>query len=168
MIEVLGFLKFLEFLKFPLKIPSCACLIKYGLKFIFNWNAQVLILAKSLFKSLRNLVIFSTREKRDISSTNNFWLDAKSSDKPIMYNRKTNSPIIELCGTPASTAAHALLSFLRGLSQCRINYLIYHFLQNFMSESFMSDFIKSFRYFKKYSLSFTALIKRFINLMCYR
>ena len=89
---------------------------------------KVHILVK-LFKSLGDLVIFSTTENRDVSSTNDFGLDAKSSDKSFVYNTKIKSPIIELCGTPALTMAHNLLSFLRRLSQCRTNYLIYHFLQ---------------------------------------
>ena len=88
----------------------------------------MLILAKSQYNSLVDLVIFSTTENRDVSSTNNFGLDAKSSGKSLVYNRKINGPIIELCRTPASTAANALLSFLRSLSQYRINYLICYFL----------------------------------------
>ena len=39
-------------LTFSTKRTPCACLVGSGLKFIFHWNAQVIILAKSLFKSL--------------------------------------------------------------------------------------------------------------------
>ena len=58
----------LVFLNFQLKITSPAHLVRSGLKFVFRCNAQVLILAKSLLKSLANLVIFSTIENRDIWS----------------------------------------------------------------------------------------------------
>ena len=77
-----------------------------GLKSIFHPNAQVLILAKPLFKSLANLVTLSNTWNRDVSSANNFGLDAKISDKLFMYIRKNNGPSIEPCGTPASIAAH--------------------------------------------------------------
>ena len=63
-------------------------------------------MAKSLFKSLADLVIFFTTENRDVSSANNFGLDAKSSDKPLMYIIKNNGPSIEPYETPASVAAH--------------------------------------------------------------
>ena len=63
-------------------------------------------MAKSLFKSLADLVIFFITENRDVSSANNFGLDAKSSDKPLMYIIKNNGPSIEPYGTPASVAAH--------------------------------------------------------------
>ena len=67
---------------------------------------KVLILVKSLFNSLADLVIFSTTENNDVSSSNNFALDAKLSDKLFVYIRKNNDPSIELCGTPASVAVH--------------------------------------------------------------
>ena len=46
-----------------------------------------------MFKSLSDLVIFSTTEDRDVSFVNNFGLDAKSSNKLFMYIRKNNGPI---------------------------------------------------------------------------
>ena len=82
------------------------CLTGSGLKFIFHWHAQVLILAKSLFNSLADLLIFSTSENRNVSSSNNFALDVKLSDKSFMYIRKSRDLKIEPCGTPASIAAH--------------------------------------------------------------
>ena len=60
----------------------------------------------SIINSLADLVIFSTTENSDVSSANNFELDAKLSDKSIMYIRKSSGPNIELSGNPASIAAH--------------------------------------------------------------
>ena len=85
----------LVFWSFRLKITSWAYLVGSGLKFIFHWNAQVLILVKSLFNLLADLVIFSNIENSDVSSSNNFALDAKSWDKSFMYIRKSNGPNIE-------------------------------------------------------------------------
>ena len=95
----------LVFWSFRLKITSCPCLVRSGLKFILYWIVQVLILVKSLFNSLAELVVFSTIENSDVSSANNFALDAKSSDKSFMYIRKSNGPSLDPCGTSASTAA---------------------------------------------------------------
>ena len=96
----------LVFWSFQPKIFSCVCLVRSQLKFVFHWNALVLILAMSIINSLADLVIFSTTENSDVSSANNFALDAKLSDKSIMYIRKSSGPNIELCGDPASIAAH--------------------------------------------------------------
>ena len=71
-----------------LKITFCACLVGSGLKFVFHWNVQVLALNSSLFKLLTDLVIFFTTVNKDVSSANNFGLDAKSSNKSLMYIRK--------------------------------------------------------------------------------
>ena len=62
-------------------------------------------MAKSLFNSLADFVIFSITENNDVSSENNFGLDAESSDKSFIYIRKNNRPSIEPCGTRASIAA---------------------------------------------------------------
>ena len=48
---------------FLLKITSWACLLGSGLKFIFNWRAQSLILLKSLLKSVVVELIFWATEK---------------------------------------------------------------------------------------------------------
>ena len=88
------FLDEIKFWSLRLKITSsAACLVWSGLKFIFHWNAQSLILAKSLFKSLADLVIFSTTKNKDVSSANNFAFDAKSLDKSYMYIRKNNETL---------------------------------------------------------------------------
>ena len=59
-----------------LKITFCACLVGSRLKYIFYWIVQALILNKSLFKFLTDLVIFSATVNEDVSSANNFGLDA--------------------------------------------------------------------------------------------
>ena len=97
---VIGILKFLTKNNLLCQLSRIS-----GLKFILHWNAQVLILAKSLFKSLADLAMFSTTKNRDASSANNSALDTKSSDKLFMSIRKNNGPNIGPCGTPASVAA---------------------------------------------------------------
>ena len=67
---------------------------------------NILILAESLFKSLTNLVIFSTTEYRDISFANNYELDVESSDNSFMFIRKDNGPNRESCETTAYIATH--------------------------------------------------------------
>ena len=63
------------------------------------------MLKNSLLKLLADSVIFFTTEIINISSENNFGLDAKSSDKLLMYIRTHNGPSIEPCGIPASVEA---------------------------------------------------------------
>ena len=87
-------------------MTSCACLVGSGLKFIFHWNTQVLVLVESLFNSLADLAIFSTTENSDASSANNFGLHAKSSEKLFIYIRKSNDLSIEHYRTRASIPAH--------------------------------------------------------------
>ena len=55
---------------------------------------------------MADLVIFSTTENNDVSPGNNFVLEAKSSNKSFMYNRRSNGPSIEPWKTSASVAAH--------------------------------------------------------------
>ena len=74
------------FWSFRLKIISCVCLVGSGLKFIFHWNAEVLILVKPLFDSLADLLIFSTTEYSDVSSANSFSWDARFSSFTIIYS----------------------------------------------------------------------------------
>ena len=69
----------------------------------FIFHVQVLTLAKSL---LADLVIFSTAENRDISSANNIGVEAKSSDKLLIYIRKNDGPSIQSCATSSPIAAH--------------------------------------------------------------
>ena len=70
----------LMLLIFLLRMTSWAYLLGSGLKFIFHWKAQSLILPKSLFKLVLIELIFWTTEKREVSSGNSFWFEVKSSD----------------------------------------------------------------------------------------
>ena len=80
-------------LKFPTKNNLLYLLVESRLKLIFHGDVQVLILAKSSFKSLVDLVVCSTTDNIDVSSAKNFRLYAKSSDKSFMYVRKNSSQV---------------------------------------------------------------------------
>ena len=54
----------------------------------FHWDAQAVVLDKSLFKSLANFVKVSHTKNRNVISVKNSGLDAKSSNKSLMYFRK--------------------------------------------------------------------------------
>ena len=54
------------------------CLFSTGM------SNQVLIVTKSSFRPLADLIIFSTTENGDVSPANNFRLNAKSTDKSLM------------------------------------------------------------------------------------
>ena len=54
------------------------CLFSTGM------SNQVLIVTKSSFRPLADLMIFSTTENGDVSPANNFRLNAKSTDKSLM------------------------------------------------------------------------------------
>ena len=56
------------------KITSCACLEISGLKLIFHWKAQFVILVKSLFKSFVAFLILCTVANNEVSSANSFGL----------------------------------------------------------------------------------------------
>ena len=79
-----------HFYKFRLKMTSWACLVVSGLKFIFHWVAQLLILSKSLlrFKSLITLFaeVWMSRitENKDVSSAKSFALDERPSVRSLM------------------------------------------------------------------------------------
>ena len=57
-----------SFLIFLLNITSSACLVKTGLKIIFHWKAQLLIIDRSLRKVAALDWMSLTTEKRDVSS----------------------------------------------------------------------------------------------------
>ena len=84
------------------KITSWACLLGSGLKLIFHWNAQLLILLKSLFKWLAEILTFCTMEKRDVSSTKSLSVVDRSSDRSLMQIKNNSGPSMEPWGTPAS------------------------------------------------------------------
>ena len=52
--------------------------------FSTDMSNQVLIVTKSSFRPLADLIIFSTTENGDVSPANNFRLNAKSTDKSLM------------------------------------------------------------------------------------
>ena len=71
-------------------MTSEACLVVSGLKFIFHWVAQLLILSKSLlrFKSLIRLFaevwMSCITENKDVSSAKSFALDERPSVRSLM------------------------------------------------------------------------------------
>ena len=88
-------------------MTSMACLLGSGLKLIFHWCAQWLVLAKSLLISAAELSLLCTTENKEVSSANNLVLDDNSSAKSFMFIKKKNSgPSIEPCGTPALRLVH--------------------------------------------------------------
>ena len=72
----------------------------------FHWNAYLLIILKSLFKSILELSMFLSIEKSEVLSANNLGFDAKSSDKLLIYIRINNALRTEPWRTPPSTSAH--------------------------------------------------------------
>ena len=58
-------------------MTSWACLLESGLKFIFHWKAQLLILAKSLFSSFADVFMSSVTESKDVSSANSLALEER-------------------------------------------------------------------------------------------
>ena len=59
------------------KITSFACLLIWGLKFIFHWKAQLLIFSKSSFKLIPDWFISYTTEKSEVSPANNLGFELK-------------------------------------------------------------------------------------------
>ena len=49
-----------------------------------QWNAQLLILLKSLFKWLADVLTFCAMEKRDLPSTKSFAVVDRSSDRSLI------------------------------------------------------------------------------------
>ena len=64
-------------LNFLPETNSWACLLESGLKLIFHWCNQWLILAKPLSSSAAELSILCTTENIEVSSANNLALDNK-------------------------------------------------------------------------------------------
>ena len=87
---------------------------------------------------MADLIIFSTPENRDVSSANNFGLDAKSLDKSFIYILgkaivqvyKLEEPLLQLQSIKGIAHLKQLSALvdMRNPSQYLINYLIYHFL----------------------------------------
>ena len=66
------------------KITSWACLGGPGLKHIFHRNFHLLILFKSLFKWLAEVLTFCSMEKRDASSGKSLAVVDRSSNRSLM------------------------------------------------------------------------------------
>ena len=64
--------EWLILLTFLLKMTSWASLLGSGLKFIFHWKAQSLIILKLFYKFIFVEVILWKIEKRDVLAANNF------------------------------------------------------------------------------------------------
>ena len=156
------------FWSFWLKIISCGSLFRSGLKFLFHWDAQLFILAKPLFNLSADLVMFYITENSDVSSANSFSLDLKLSVKSFVYIRKNNGSSTEPCRTPDSIAVDEEYCPFRKTLCFRWYKKSFTVFFTFMMETFVPNLIQDFWYVKKYTSSFIALIKRFINLMCNR
>ena len=62
-------------------MTSWACLVVSGLKFVFYWVAQLLILSKSLLRLLR---VSCITENKNVSSGKIFALDERPSVRSLM------------------------------------------------------------------------------------
>ena len=96
----------ITFLTLWVKITSCACLERSGLKLIFHWKAHSFILSKSAqscsaaaFGSLRIV-------NKEASPAKSFGFDCRFSVRLF----KSRGPRIEPCGTLYSLQKYKLLS----------------------------------------------------------
>lgn len=88
-------------LTFLMKITSWAYLLGSGLKLIFHWCAQWLILGKSLLRSAAELSTLWTTKNNKLSSANNLAFDYIWSVRSFVYIKSSISSSIKPCGTPA-------------------------------------------------------------------
>ena len=65
-------------------MTSCACLVKSGLKVIFQWKAQLLINVRSLRKVAAVDWMSLTTEKGDVSPAKSLQFEDTPFDKKIM------------------------------------------------------------------------------------
>ena len=72
------------FFNLRLKMTSWACLVVSGLKFIFHWVAQLLILSKSLLRLFVEVWMSCITENKDVSSAKSFALDGRASFRSLM------------------------------------------------------------------------------------
>ena len=63
-----------------------------GLKFIFHWNCQVLILCKSSLRSFAEALISSTTEKRDAFSGSSLKKEVNLSSKSFTEIKNSRGP----------------------------------------------------------------------------
>ena len=72
------------FFTLRLKMTSWACLVVSGLKFIFHWVAQLLILSKTLLRLFAEVWMSCITENKDVSSAKSFALDGRASFRSLM------------------------------------------------------------------------------------
>ena len=72
------------FWSFLENITSWACVLRSGLKFIFHWIVQFLILFRSLFKLIADVFTLWTIEKSEVSTAKSLTFIVKSSDTPAL------------------------------------------------------------------------------------
>ena len=65
-------------------MTSWACLVVSGLKFIFHWVAELLILSKSLLRLFAEVWMSCVTENKDASSAKIFALDEMPSVRSLM------------------------------------------------------------------------------------
>ena len=80
---------------------SVAYFKRSGMKDIFHWNANLLIIFKSLLSSFENLVRSLTMEKTEVSLAKTFTLGFKPSAKSLIEIKNKSEPRMEPCRTPA-------------------------------------------------------------------
>lgn len=91
------------FFVFGEKILFCACLVRSGLKDIFNCYTHSLILMTSSFIILAESKGLLTVENSVVSSVNNSTTNPKFLGRSFMYNTKSKGPSIQSCGTLGKT-----------------------------------------------------------------
>ena len=60
-------------------------MIGSGLKLIFHWYVQLLMLTKSLFNSFAVVFVLWTIENNEVSSANNLAVDERPSARSFIY-----------------------------------------------------------------------------------
>ena len=65
-------------------MTSWACLVVSGLKFIFYWVAQLLVLSKSLLRLFREIWMSCITENKNVTSGKIFALDERPSVRSLM------------------------------------------------------------------------------------
>ena len=69
---------------FILNITSCACLLISGLKIIFHWKAQLVIVFRSWHNVVELVRMLFTTEERDVSSAKSLQFEESSLGRSFM------------------------------------------------------------------------------------
>ena len=88
-------------------------LIVSGLKFIFHWVAQLLILSKSLLELFAKVWMSCITENKDESSAKSFALDEKPSVRSLMQIKNNEGPSMEPWGNQLLTFSYKENCLLR-------------------------------------------------------